>query len=384
MAFLGLVADVHVGNLGSGPQGGVVRGGLNQRCREVLATLERAYARARALGVEHMLILGDLFDRSSETRPQMVAGVQRILSGIKTTVILGNHDQESTDRGDNALAPLAPVARVIETPEVLEIGRPSRRGGSEVEVVCVPFRPGPAKVWLQEAIESALEGRPVQRVAPDVRLLALHLGIDGPETPPFLKGKDDSIELGQLFSIMKGAGISAAFAGNWHDRRSWTRPDGLRVLQVGTLAPTSFRDSGMDDVGTLALVTTGHEPYSEQIEVIPGPRFLSLRGQSVKLPQVASEDGWSLRVRLTVPPEQAAAASSIVAEAKEAGRIAGGMVELDEGETKAAARTAAVEARSAKSLDEAIGAFVADYPFEVGVDRESVRKRTLSFLGGAQ
>lgn len=380
---LGFVADVHVGNLDGRHGGGVVRGGLNQRCREVLATLERAYARAAELEVGHMVILGDLFDRSSETRPQMVAAVQQIIGRIKTTVVLGNHDQESTDAGDNALAPLAPVAQVIERPDVVDLGQQGRRGGWEVELVCVPFQPGPAKSWLPGAVELALEGRPVQRQPPDARLLALHLGIDGPETPPFLKGKDDSIELGHLFQVMKACGITAAFAGNWHDRRAWRRPDGLRVLQVGTLAPTSLRDAGMDNVGTLAVVSCGLEPAGEIIETIPGPRFIDVRGQTVKLPQVDPKDGWSLRVRMTVPPEQAAAASRVVAEAKEAGRICGAVVDLDEGVAKAAARTAAVEARNAKSLDGAIEAFVADYPFEEGVDRDRVRNRTLAFLEGA-
>lgn len=207
-------ADVHVGN----PRafGGPMVSGINARGRHVLAALRAAVADAVACSSDALVVLGDLFD-SSRATPQLVAAVMEVLTtaaenGVPVHLLLGNHDQESTDAGDNALAPLAIMEGVIvhEEPRVVALRK-------SVELWMVPFQVGRASAWLPGVLESlAAGGKAGTSIA-----LALHLGVIDGATLPFLRESPDAIDLGLLARLCARYGISHVMAGNWHDRRVW-------------------------------------------------------------------------------------------------------------------------------------------------------------------
>ncbi len=380
---IAFVADVHVGNLGAEGRGGPISGGMNQRCRDVVDVLGRAAARAKEAGAERLVVLGDLFDRTEETTPQMVAAVQRALSlGPPAILVLGNHDQESTALGDNALAPLAPVAAVVERPTTVQVrwSQPPELPVLALELVVVPFRPGPAAEWFPGSLVEALDGCSVEARAP--RVLAFHLGVQGPDTPPFLRGKDDSLELPALFDEMEQWGICAAFAGNWHDRRTWRRVKPRRqVLQVGTLCPTGFSNAGLDGYGTLAFFCS--DARDVVWEEVPGPRFLKLQGalDEKVLGTRPARDGWRVHAQVLANPEDFEATTARVSAAREMGLLSSGSVTRDDAEDRAAARTAAQNAKAAESVEEAVIQWIGAHPLEhEDVDRALVVEATLGFL----
>jgi DNA repair exonuclease SbcCD nuclease subunit len=235
-------ADVHVGN----PRafGGPMASGVNARGRHVLDALRAAVADAVASSSDALVVLGDLFD-SSRATPQLIAAVMEVLTtaaenGVPVHLLLGNHDQESADEGDHALAPLAMVEGVTvhERPAVVSVRR-------DAEVWMVPFQVGRASEWLPGVLERLSAGSP-----PEARVaLALHLGVIDGETLPFLRESPDAIDLRLLRALCSQYRIGHVFCGNWHDRRVWEGPEGAKVVQVGALAPTGFNNPGHEGYG---------------------------------------------------------------------------------------------------------------------------------------
>jgi len=101
--------------------GEFIRPGINKRCGLVFATLEFALRRAHEEGCKVFVVNGDLFD-TAKPSPQHLAETQRVLGQypeMQKVILLGNHDMESAEEGDNALGPLRPVAQIIEQPTIL-------------------------------------------------------------------------------------------------------------------------------------------------------------------------------------------------------------------------------------------------------------------------
>ena len=197
------VADVHVGN--HRRWGGPVKVGLNNRAREVLDALRLAVGHTNNVG-EPLVVLGDLFDTASPS-PQMVYAVGEVLGQCENGcyVLLGNHEFRSADEGDHALTPLS----WLENVEVVDV--PTLDG----RTLFVPFQPGPAKEWLPDVLAGFQDdSRPVADV------LCLHLGIEDGETPPWLRGADDSVTVDQLIDLAKEYGFREVYAGNWHKHKA--------------------------------------------------------------------------------------------------------------------------------------------------------------------
>jgi len=370
---VGCVADVHVAN--HRVFGGPYVAGLNRRCRQVLDVLSRAVDAAEDAGCEVFLVLGDLFD-STTPEPQVIAATQDALTPcgrMRVVLLMGNHDQVSTAEGDHALGPLRLGARVVEKPTLL--GCPN---GGDHALALVTFQPGPAKEWLPTVVAEML--RTQKHAHQVVPLLALHLGIEGKGTPPFLRGADDSVTVGLVRQLKDQHGIAQAVAGNWHSRR---RYDG-GVLQVGTLAPTGFDNPGYDSYGTLAIIDT-EDPGGLHIKSLQGPRFLSIYGgpeewaNEVLLSKGKLQD-CQVYLRWQTPPENLPDAQAAIAAAIDAGTLCGGEALPDVGEATAAARTAAHNARAASTLDEALASYVAEMPLGDGVDRDRVLQRARTYL----
>lgn len=364
---IGFVADCHLGN--HRRFGGPVESSLNRRCREGLAVFSRAVARASELKCDEFIVLGDLFDYQ-RPEPSLIAAVQRVMqtSSCHVTVLVGNHDQTSSSLHDNALAPLFPIVKVVETPW--------RSSVSWVDLALVPFHPGgsAALTWLPDVLAELYKTDQAQGVP---RVLGLHLGIADKNTAPWLRGAADSIEVGPLMELAQQYGIQAVFAGNWHDRRYWAGgPGSPTVFQLGALIPTGWDNPGLDGYGTLAIWEDGEVEYEE----LTGPRFVKMKPDDGGFDR---ESGHQVYVSATASPDDVSGFQSWLESKRMDGSIVDGEVTIDATEATIAARSAATAAKSADTLAEALAGFVGEMVLEEGIDREEVVALARGYLGGA-
>lgn len=367
--------------------GGPVHVGMNQRCREGFDVFRRAVALADEIGCDAGVVLGDLFDYW-RPEPQLVRAVQEILRRARARWILlcGNHEQVSGQRGDHALAPLRGVARVVD--------RPTRISIKESEVLLVPFVPGrPAREWVAEALRSF-------GPASWPRAVGVHAGVSDAQTPPWLAESLDQVSAQFLADEARRCSASAAFTGNWHSQKVWrlhaNDPPPLRsrssvdIVQVGALIPTGWDNPGLEGYGGLVVwepdrphaITcdlgedcsckhTGDVSFAELV----GPRFLAVRGlrETERLfgpeaqPRLRAEGldkevcWW--RVRATACADER---DAVVGLLRGAG-LRGWEVLPDQNAVRVEARSAAVAARGADTLDAAVDGFVREMPLPAGL-----------------
>ena len=372
MTRISYVADVHIGN--HRKHGGAVVAGMNKRCRDVVAALDRAATWSAEQEVDAFVVCGDLFDTARPT-PQMIAAAQQVLAKVPAVVEVGNHDKSSTEEGDHALAPLDPVATIVEQPQVISIG-------DDVDLICVPFMPGAAVSWFESTIADLIVKE--ARGMGQQRLLAFHLGVEDHHTPSYLRGAPDSIKLKVVEQVMKTHGIVYAFAGNWHEHHHWYVIDGkCGVVQVGTLAPTGWDNGGPEGYGLVAMFDTEARPHVT-LKQIPGPRFLTVRGPTAADTIVKStrEEGNDVYVKWRTDIKGERTAREELQEWQDAGLIEGWEVSVEDEEAEEAARVAAKSARKAETMAEALAKFVAEMPLDEGVDRNEVLSRAQGYLGG--
>lgn len=368
MTRIALCADVHLGNHRA--QGGPITLGMNERCHLGLSVLRGALGVAFDHGCEEFVILGDLFDNDRPV-PQLIRAVQDSFAAyeLRVVVLRGNHDLRSVEPLDNAISPLAQHATTIECPSVLRVG-------GKVDMLLVPFVPGPVAEWLPQELALLQQYRKPGRRS----ILGMHAGISDDETAPYLRGASDSIDVTVLENLCKQFGISAAFAGHWHNHVVW-QGDGVEIVQLGALVPTGWDDPGLDGYGQLAIYDT--DANTIELVEISGPRFVaatSLQDAEKLINRAFFNDEhkqYRLFVRLTVGLAEMPAAlawrDTVSNEAK---------VEVlpDATEAKVAARAGAMAAKSSDTLDAAVAAFVEQLNLAESVDRSRVLERTRFFL----
>lgn len=355
MSRVALLADVHCGN--HKRHGGPAEASLNRRCREALAALRAAVELADAEGCDAGVVLGDLVDYQ-RPEAQLLAELRGTFEGSRARwhVLLGNHDMTSTQPGDHALGPLRGAAAVWERPEALDLG--------DLELALLPFRPGvPVAAWLPA--ELAARWPLASKRSP--RALCLHAGLSDARTPPWLRGSVDSVDVDLLARLCAAHGFERAFAGNWHDRRSWelwapgpppTRGNvRVELLQLGALVPTGWDNPGVDGYGTVAV----WDGASVRVLEVPGPRFVKAAGRLPSevraVAEAARGAGHSPYVEVTAAAEHLADAAAVLEALDLPGEVL-----PEAGDALVAARSAAVAARSAETLEEALGAFVREMP----------------------
>lgn len=363
------VADVHMAN--HRILGGEVKAGINRRGQLVLNALDRAYDVAIGEGCEVMVINGDLTD-TSRPPAQHLAALQKICGKLRTIILKGNHDMESVEPGDHSLGPLAPVAQVVEAPTKIRLGK---TGVDAVELWAVPFRPGRAAEWLPTVL-AEVQGSPASGgPASPTKVLALHLGLQDGKTPPWLDGAHDSVKVEQLAELCVKHGLTAVYAGNWHEPKTWAM-GGVQVVQIGTLAPTGWDNPGLG-FGTMAIFDS-KRPAAGKVLAVPGPRFLDNADDAKK----ALEQGCTPFVRLRAAPEE----MDVARATEELLHKAGAEVEIvpDAGEAQARLRQAAGVARSADTVADAVAAYVKTMPIpeEEQEDPESFRAALLERVKG--
>jgi hypothetical protein len=363
---IAVTADHHVGN--HKRFGGKPEAGLNRRCREHIAAMNRAALRARERQCCAHLILGDVFDHEKPT-PQMEAAVQRALVHLPHVCFVGNHDQNSGARGDHAIAPLAPVATIVEEPTALTYH------DGDIEIWCVPFLSmgEPASKWLPGVVaDLARDSRA------STRILMLHMGIADADTPPWLTRGHNWIHVDELDALAHEHVVGFTISGDWHEWKQWDRESGP-IVQCGALVPTGFDNSaGLDLYGSLYIIDASFDNMIDAVrEIVPGPRF-------VKSPTVAAaplpEDDSTVYLEVVAHPLDLSAEITKLAELKQAGVFVDGEIKIDKRDIEDDARAAARSARAADKLDEAVVRFIEHMPMDELADRARVLDRVQRFL----
>jgi DNA repair exonuclease SbcCD nuclease subunit len=379
--ILYITADGHIGN--HGKNGGPVTGGINERCQHSLDAFRRVNARAQEdamsstgpYGGAAHIHLGDLFDYV-RVEPQIEAAVQQSIEDadqVDFAMVVGNHDQKSTAKGDHAMAPLASVGVTI----VEDV--PVWKGYDSVQFLFIPFQEGNADEWLPREVERGLQLRPPG--SGDTLVLGFHLGVSDRDTSYFLDGADDSVSLDLVGGLAAKYGFQYVFAGNWHKHEWWTLGDEeVEVVQIGTLAPNRFTDHG----GRYGCAVR-FDTEEESIEVIdiPGPRFVKVAAcdtfsavENLKefLDDPSRGDlrdislARPLYVSVQVPAADVERAEEMLQHAKEcgaAGRLRAYEVHSDPKERQAAVAEAVAVATSAASKEEALAGYIEKTPTEV-------------------
>lgn len=368
MTRYAFIADLHLWNHRA--FGGTVTAGLNARAREGLDVLRRACAAAREAHCSRLFILGDLFE-GVDPKPQMIAAVQRILheSGLDVRILAGNHERVSMADGDHALGPVGPPSQskvgVYEKPTLFEFPSP------EPLVVALPHTPGFGAGAFAEALEMLAKGaaRGVLTSAPR-RLLVMHHGIAGGGTPGYLSG--DGIPIDVVWEVARRHGFAAVLAGDWHRHRVYSDAAvDCVAIQLGALVPHDWRDEGMEDYGRVVIYDST-ENLIDIVEV-PGPRFVLARDAQAAHDAVgaAGKAGHHLYLRYV---RQSDAAPFEAPEGVECEN------EVDTEEAEIAARSAAMAAKGAGTLEGAVESYVAEMPLDEGVDRAAVLARVQGYL----
>ncbi len=313
---LAFVADVHLGNhqrLG----GPLDEFGLNQRFRWSMHALQGALQAARAMSAANLVVAGDLFDNASPP-PSMLASVYRTVRNqgsrwASLATMRGNHDAEHL-----ATAASDPVTKTDAWIDAADVQH----------LRAIHYLPQPARDYVLAAV--------ARREMPGVirPVVAFHAGVRDSLTAPWLRNAKDSVDVEELFDAMEGGERWVAIAGNWHDRRQWSRVgrDGIErhVIQCGALAPTGFDNPGILGYGMVTgveLTLRGEGCTAARILESPaglGPRFLNWRVSSeaglASLANLLRDDlrtlhrehfatgtraqFYSVCVRVLIPPEE--------------------------------------------------------------------------------
>jgi DNA repair exonuclease SbcCD nuclease subunit len=333
-----------------------MRSGVNQRCLDVLDTVEGAVAVAKREGASYLVIPGDLYDTKNPS-PPVQAAMQVQLTEIHTIVIKGNHDSVSTDVGDHALGPLQPVATIVDEPRVMGIGN--------TDLVCIPFMPGRPKDWLPYRLAD------LKRTNDDA-ILAMHMGVYDGDTDEFLRVAEDAIDVQLLIELCRANRIQTAVVGNWHWPQDWHSDDGdVSVYQIGTLAPSRFTDEGLDH-GNVVIVEEEVQRFQ-----VPGPRFFKV-GSKSDLAKLQPID-MPAYVKAEVVPEELTEVRQML---QEMDWLRGWEAFPNRKADREAAKTASKSAAAAPTTRRAVAKFVKNMPLDSDIEREEVEKVSIGYLQG--
>jgi len=268
-----IIADVHIGN--HSRFGGEKSCGLNRRCRETLGVLEKAVS---SLDYHDRLhVAGDLLD-SAKPDPRIIYATREVLKRHHcieySRILVGNHEQSSTEDFDHSLALLDDHNDY--SPSVVSQAQTIGNAAAGASIAFYPFSPSTAP-------SDMLRGHGKHHAT----IAIAHFGIEDSETAPYLRSSG-TIRFDALHDVAQECGLSAIVCGDWHAHKLW-RFDDCEIVQVGALVPTGFNNPS-----TIEQLAPENDPYGSIIsyeerrptgrritrEVIPGPRFVKTRSSA--------------------------------------------------------------------------------------------------------
>jgi DNA repair exonuclease SbcCD nuclease subunit len=374
MARIAVVADVHLGNRRE--FGGPYSGGINERGRASLEALRYAVLVAKSSKCDAFLIDGDLFD-SDRPEPQILKETLLILEEAPPVlVLLGNHEMRTGDQGDHSLGPLYLIADVIDRPQIVRVESES---GSPIDIVAVPFRPGPAEEWLPEALSSFDSDK-----SQLPKILAIHLGISDNDTPSYMAASEDSIGVGRLRRLCNEHRIDGVVAGNWHEHEMWEPSDErVGVYQVGCLCPTDFRNPGVESYGLMGILEfEPSQPIQYRSIPVPGPRFLQVSSvdEVSEIIEANSVTVTRCYVELTTSPDQLDLARAELRDMEGLEVIHGFRVRSD-GSEEIEAKSRVSRVRSSGTIEEALASFIQELVYTGSISKERLIEIAKEYLG---
>tara|TARA_A100001391_G_scaffold204653_3_gene201119 strand:+ start:11497 stop:12705 length:1209 start_codon:yes stop_codon:yes gene_type:complete len=388
------VGDVHIGN--HKRHGGRYVAGVNERCRLTLSALRNVYKETakRRPQAKYVVILGDLFDNPNVS-PTMLYYTQDIIQygkelELETIIIQGNHDQASDHEDHNALGPLTHLATIINKPTVITEG--------EEQLFAIPFQSGKCTTWLTKHVRALSETGSQAWVSS--RLLAFHAGVVDDSTPGFLRNSDTAITKDKLLDLCNDCDISAAFAGHWHNAKSWQgyyHEDDrhINIIQAGALVPTGWGNEGFNYGAIYEHVEA--ERRVGIISMVPGPRFVtitpkddigSLKGAKKKNLIGETDLDNVIFARIKASETEIELANELLNAAMTADVIHSGEVLYASKTSEDTARQTAEKTKSSETLEEAIVNYTDTIQLDVYMDkefqpeaRERIRNLVARFLG---
>lgn len=361
---IAFVSDVHLGN--HKVLGGQMSCGMNRRCREALAAFQLALTFAAQEDCEVFVVVGDLFD-TDKPLPTLIEAVQLAINacGMRVVLLLGNHEQGSTEHGHHSLSPLWQCATIVEDACSVKFGEVD-----PVEVCFLPYRSDPTKDWLDAAV--ARFGRPESRR----RILCVHMGVEDSNTDRWLRGARDAVHVEHLDDLLFDGGFAYGIAGHWHEGEVWEGEQSTTV-QLGALVPTGFDNPGFD-YGRVFIVDGDMRSVDLRV---PGPRFEKLVWNGAVFADMRGKyERDDLYLAVQAQPSEVAEASQAVQHAKLDGWIKDAIVVPSVASARRSSVKAALAAREATTLAEAVDAFVSKMALAADVDRAAVRDRVIAYL----
>lgn len=233
-----------------------------------------------------LVIAGDVFD-VSRPLPRTIAEFARLIfqrGPDKTVVLVGNHDRDSDNEHDNALAPLAFSGhiRVIDG------------AGSYGGALFLPPAPRgqSGDAWFRSNVAEMAENFAHMAGSP-LRVAIAHMGIVAPDSPKEWAAPG-CLDLEAAFSVMKEHGVKLLLSGDWHGRRVFKRDD-MTVIQIGALVPANRGETG-PSYGFAYLVNDQTAEY--RAFQLPGPRYY-VTSDPIEAAELAKNSG--ARVTLRAP-----------------------------------------------------------------------------------
>ena len=257
------VADVHIANHKKFSK--YTKNGVNSRCEDILKALKEA-----CLAPGPLYIVGDLFDHPNVEPPVIAATIDALKDKEQVVIIPGNHDINSYDPDDNALAPLKRAANI----EVDDSG-PVLRDYGDHQIITMPSNGQPCLDYVLDYLEQFKDKIDKNRLT----TICFHAGIIDSDTSSFLLDSPEAINVLTLSQICMGYNVNNVVAGHWHDakRFAYYKNNKLRkvhgtigvgdsavviVSQIGTMFSHSFMD-GIENgvVSGCEVVVWKHRDY---------------------------------------------------------------------------------------------------------------------------
>jgi len=204
--------------------------GRNSWVAETMDALAEVYLQCRTRGIKHVILAGDVFHVGDRVYTKVFNELRRFLlhqkvTGFRTILIAGNHDQIYRGSTENVLMGLEDVVeRVVSTPVVVE--------SSSYSICFIPYTEDEKQLKnLLETWLSKSEGR--------TRIVVGHLALqsDKVKVGRFEFTPESQINP-ELFKDM-----DLTLLGHYHTSQG-VEPWPTKIIYVGSLTATNFGDAG--------------------------------------------------------------------------------------------------------------------------------------------